>query len=233
MIDQEIESQDRIRFASIESLVPGARTDGLALVRPGLYVGESAYPEDTRDDPQPISVTILKRLTDNASDMSAYLHELSGYVRGKAVVDLGAGKTANGYRLALLLGAKGYIANEGTHFSELRDVLAAARLSNSRSLPACVVGEDMRKFMERFPDDSVAVFAFGIDGYILDNKLKIPPEGVHDLAKNISRSLASEGAYIGSDTSLRVPDLHEIYRHNPGWSSGSYVIRTKKQPLKC
>ncbi|MDO8513965.1 MAG: hypothetical protein Q7S50_00265 [bacterium] len=224
MADIDLEAQDSIKFASIESLVSGIQTKGLALARPGLYIATSAYPEDTRDEPLSQAHNVLKKLTSKDAISEARLAELTEYLQGRTLVDLGAGKTTNGYQIARMCGAKGYVAIEANHFSELRNVLGKIRSTNSGKMPVCVVGEDMRDFVKRIPDGSVAVFAFNIDEYILN---KMPMTDMEQLKQNISRILASGSAYIGSSTSIPVSGLREIDRYDPPYDPGYYIIRIK------
>ena len=224
MIDTGIEDQNSIRFTSVEALIPGIRTQGLRLERPGLYIGTSIYPKDTRDTPRSQAQHVLEKLTSKKVNSESQLAELTGYLKGRTVVDIGAGKTTKGYQIASMCGATGYVAVEAHHFSELRNVLGKVRQANSGKMPVCVVGEDMRDFAKRVPDNSVAIFVFNIDAHILH---KMPMMDIEKFSQNISRMLAPGSAYIGSSTSMPAPGLREVDRYDPPYDPAHYIIRTR------
>ncbi len=88
-------------------------------------------------------------------------YDLSKYISGEIVVDLGAGTTANGYNIAIKNKAKKYIPVEmyPDNAAVLRQAIPGITIHNT----------DMLSFLKTLPRRSVVVLAIAIDGFILEN----------------------------------------------------------------
>jgi len=121
--------------------------------------------------------------------------ELRHFLGGQVVVDLGAGRELFAYNLAHEHGARAYIGVEPNHFAQLDAASDAAKM------PFYVVGEDMLSFLQRLPDNSVSLFVFGIDDFIL--------QGAESYKKNVeaemARVLHPQGAEIMGRDSILSP----------------------------
>ena len=124
---------------------------------------------------------------------------------GEIVIDLGAGKNTDGYRIAELGKAESYVAVETINFDDLKDILTYFRTkerADETLLPYTIVPEDMLSFLKRLPNKSVSVFAGGISEDIIVNK-----EYLRNVAKEISRVLSDRGAFISTSSEIHPDDL--------------------------
>ncbi len=113
--------------------------------------------------------------------------------QNQVVVDLGAGRTSHGYKLAVAAGAKGYVGVEPIHAEIL-----SSDLRGEQEIPWCVIPQDMYHFLRRVPKDSVSIISTGVE-YL--------PEGYDEFSeREIERVLHPEGACFVYGSSLR-PNL--------------------------
>lgn len=235
-----LESKEADPAVSLEKIIPGIKMYGLQQEKPGLYLSPSVHPSDTSSVSSDYSQNIERRILNvgdyvpgegNSIEGEDYdleqIKELEHFFKGKVVVDLGAGGTPAAYYIARVCGARAYIGAEPNHFSSLYDSLhnewqnksaeeAFPILKDRAAIERIVVGEDMRDFIKRLPDDSVCVFTFGIDDFVLD---KMPGQDRGDIERNLVRVLDPKGAHLcGENDSLRgwnelneVPTQHAMY----------------------
>ncbi len=163
--------------------------------------------------------------------------------KDKIVVDLGAGDTANGYFLANMLGAKGYVAVEPFHgeylkrnlegydkdnfIHELNRILPGIdkefssgtnpNLPKFNNIPASVVQDTMLRFLKRLPPDSVCIFTFGIFHEIISD-LKY----VEAVNQEIKRTLSPDGLYVSDSMAA----------FNKGLSRIEQTLSTKDSALE-
>jgi hypothetical protein len=135
--------------------------------------------------------------------------DFSSRVAGKPFVDIGAGATANGYILACLGGASAYYGIEPFHYErlvrEINDFIKTNKSSDNPlpEIPYLCIAEDVRKAIERFPDNSVSIMSCGIDSIILGD---ISGGDDRRLVENVGQKLSSDGLYISTRTDFIRPD---------------------------
>ncbi|TSC78108.1 MAG: hypothetical protein G01um101433_395 [Parcubacteria group bacterium Gr01-1014_33] len=148
-----------------------------------------------------------------ASARAATKDRLLDFLRefnGQIIVDLGAGATENGYRIAMFANARGYIGVEPYHLDDLKAEFEYAepgrswgyiikRYYKKELIPATLVKQDALGFLRLLPDSSVCIFAAGLDGFIIDNDAYCS-----EVEKEIARVLAYKGAFINYDSLFRL-----------------------------
>ncbi|HRY60261.1 MAG TPA: class I SAM-dependent methyltransferase [Patescibacteria group bacterium] len=137
------------------------------------------------------------------------------HLKNQIVIDLGAGMSGrDAYYILDILGAKSYVGVDKFFSSQLSETLdkSKSELKNSLSelintnsnytqgkieyfhgIPASVADEDMLSFLRRLPDDSVSIYASGIDDCVMHDA---DPEYVKAINKEIDRVLSPEGCII-------------------------------------
>jgi len=145
-------------------------------------------------------------------------------MKGQVVVDLGSDTSWQGYCLASLFGAKGYIGVdfftkgelEGTTEACLRESLVKrlrevegidSKINNHikpQAIPACIIQGDMLNFLKRLPDGSVSVFAFGISSEIIRYGDK--------LGEEITRVLNEDGGYLEYGSTIPVEGVKNLFK---------------------
>lgn len=88
------------------------------------------------------------------------------------VVDLWAGDNTYGYQIANRAWAKIYIWVEPCNYEYLEHDISVLRAEDPEKyrVPAIVVREDMGRFLQRLPDNSVSIFCSGIDRFVLEEQ---------------------------------------------------------------
>lgn len=124
----------------------------------------------------------------------AYLEKVKPYFEGKIVVDIGAGRSANGYKIAKQLGCKAYIAVEPYYAKSLMRKFSNVK---DKDMPLAVTSDDALTFLKNIPDNSVSIMTFGTDGLMLRDA-----EYNHKLGKEIARCLSKDGAFLSSESVL-------------------------------
>lgn len=134
----------------------------------------------------------------------AFLHQL---LKGKRVVEIGAGMMPYGYALAAHAGAKNFVAVE-PFYADKQELAQKAyvedQLPEHLRIPRKVVEMDILTYLEGEPDDLLCLLACGIEDCILpgrDYKLKVERE--------IGRTLEPEAFFISSHSDLRPGELIE------------------------
>jgi hypothetical protein len=199
------EKEKGVRIVALDEIVPGANTEGLTPVL-------EAIGKDNEGDPT------WKDLNEFGSSPANYLgadlivpkalrnqgKELSPF-SGRPLVDLAAGNSANGYRLAQYLKSSGYVAAEPFNYSFLHQDLERFEEEGADSeIPAAIAPEDMLTLLRRLPDKSVSLFSSGVDDAILPD-----PEYRKQVEEEIKRVLADDGGYMVFYTNLHPSGLKE------------------------
>ena len=222
-----IEQAEKVPFAKIEELVPGINLEGLKEEKPGYYSAKLTYPTNTLGMDTPYSAGFLGK----GKERREKIKELQKFVKDRVVVDLGAGRYGAVYEMSCLAEARGYIGIELYRPHQLYHTLThlSAEHGNNK-VPACVVGEDMRAFLKRLPDNSVCIVSFGIDGDILGDMSDADHK---ELREQVSRVIHNNSAQISGEESVITGDsLHEYTsyeeKNRPKYKEVlDYLIRTK------
>ena len=134
----------------------------------------------------------------------AFLHQL---IKGRRVVEIGAGMMPYGYALAAHAGAKNFVAVE-PFYADKQEIAQKAyvedQLPEDLRIPRKVVKMDILSYLEDEPDDLLCLLACGIEDCILpgmDYKFKVE--------KEIGRTLDPEAFFISSHSDLRPVGLIE------------------------
>lgn len=130
--------------------------------------------------------------------------------RDQVIVDLGCGRSIDGYSLACGVEANAYVGVEPFHTAALfvafsvgqqpHEVFEQVPLSGYM-VPASVVCDHALAFLRRVPDDSVSIIASGLDRMILDDDYGL------ELEKEIVRTLHPEGMALCCKSMLKPPGL--------------------------
>lgn len=154
------------------------------------------------------SFTIHEMLRSDEQALDALRQAVSGQV----VIDLGAGDTPWGYYLACAGKAKAYLAIEHYHADKLTDQLFRHVESSLffdkiidqsvKKIPYSVIVEDMLTFLKRLPDDSVSLFAFGINYGVLNN-----PGYATEVGAEVVRVLSVGGVLVESHANAVVENM--------------------------
>lgn len=133
-----------------------------------------------------------------------FLHQL---MKGRRVVEIGAGMMPYGYALAAHAGAKNFVAVE-PFYADKQEIAQRAyveeQLPEKLRIPRKVVEMDILTYLEDEPDELLCLLACGIEDCILpgvDYKLKVERE--------IKRTLEPEAFFISSHSDLRPDGLIE------------------------
>ncbi len=168
---------------------------------------------------------------------SEFLKELKERFSGKVLVDLGCGQSSSGYKLACILGSKGYVGIDSNGV----DIYGIKHLVNSKldkekpeketsdwqPIPYSLVIEDALSFLRRVPDNRVCVSTFGIDGMVMYEASR---EYVDQSCDEITRVIDPDGAQIANDTGsvLIGSDLEDI-RDNDFYTKSRLVFSVHKK----
>jgi hypothetical protein len=204
-------------WVSPVDLIPGLRTNGLELSKDAKKLGAIASTNidelerkvgvyahtTTLETPYASRVTsVLRNLEED--DKEAF-ERIKNKFKGKPLVDLGAGGSALGFQIAVMLGASAYIGVEPYNTFRLADTLdyeihdargkhlLVREKMKFHTPPFTVVSEDSLKFLKRLPDKSVNILSSGTDNNILPNE-----EYAVMNAKEIARVLDSAALFYDS-----------------------------------
>lgn len=115
------------------------------------------------------------------------LHSL---LKGRRVVELGAGMMSYGYALASTCGARNFVAVE-PFYHDIQEKSILSHLSKNNGLsdriPYKIVAKDMLAYLEEEPDDLLCIMACGIEDCILpgpDYRKKVENQIVRTMEKN-------------------------------------------------
>jgi hypothetical protein len=115
------------------------------------------------------------------------LHSL---LKGRRVVELGAGMMPYGYALASSCGAKNFVAVE-PFYSDIQEKSILSYLSKNEGLnfriPYKIAAQDMLAYLEEEPDDLLCIIACGIEDCILpgpDYRKKVENQIIRTMEKN-------------------------------------------------
>jgi hypothetical protein len=147
------------------------------------------------------------------------LHRLKGQI----VVDLGASDWPWIYKTANMFEARAYIGVDITPFGRYFKSKVEREVSDIR-IPASYVQEDMLTFLKRLPDNSVSIFACGIDCYILNDNL----DYIENLEKEIARVLSFNGVCVRKGQDLAAdPVGKDINQVLDSWDGTAMFIKKK------
>lgn len=189
----------------VTSLISEMNTVGLRLDKDRLYRGEApsagaAIVSNTSaignvlkfiDEKDERS---LSRFDNNKENLLGWLSPLNGQL----LVDLGAGISADGYRFAKIVGARGYIGIEGETglacmlMEKVKQDISSPVNEEERHIPASIISEDMLHALRRFPPRSVSVLASAIDDFLMWDD----PTYLKKVGNETSRILHPKGTFV-------------------------------------
>lgn len=183
-----------VPVVAVEKLLPGIDTKGLYSEDLEKFSEYQPYFKDGGGRSQETAYAdILKSVF-----ITGKRPEIFERLKGKIVVDLGAGMYPYVYSIAVESEASGYIAVDLWNGQHLKDELGEwingrgqtdyyPRVNAQERISASFVDEDMLTFLQRLPDHSVSITAFGLgDGIIKGQYAK-------DVNKEIQRVLHPDG----------------------------------------
>ncbi|MGA3021124.1 MAG: hypothetical protein ABSD68_04215, partial [Candidatus Micrarchaeales archaeon] len=204
--DKKEENEESI--VSITSLVPEMNSDGLNLDVSKIHRGKvpsAGSPWLVRPDRNSdSSIQIVLRFIDEKSNTSltefgnnrGYMLRWLSPLKDQLLVDLGAGVSADGYRFAMIAGARGYIGIEAFFADRLmarvKQEIFTAGTEGQRCIPASIISEDMLHALQRFPPHSVSVLASAIDNFLMWDD----PAYLKKVGNEASRILHPKGTFI-------------------------------------
>ena len=150
------------------------------------------------------------------------LHSL---LKGRRVVELGAGMMSYGYALASGSGAKNYVAVE-PFYSDIQEKSILSYLSGEvgmgARIPYKVVEQDMLNYLENEPDNLLCVIACGIEDCILPG-----PDYRKKVENEIVRTMAKDSFFLSSHSDLFPQFLQNIEITFPRQSNPSVFDRIR------
>jgi hypothetical protein len=220
---------------SIEELIPSIRKEGLSSLnhysKPEIEGGFSSIES-------PYSHNAVEYLAGLSEDS---IKEFREAFKDVVIVDIGAGENLHGYQTACLLGAKGYIAVEPFNHGKLaenfiHDFMAErfkrtfmdnlkSRLGSGfdnlevKEIPFNIAIEDGLSFLQRIPNNVVAVFTFG-----LGDKAAIYDDVYYEkMRKQLGRVIKPGTYYIQSNSmSLELP-INKKLSEGDGATENEYI----------
>ncbi len=244
------ESKEKFTGLSPDHLIPGIKMEGLKKDEYGSYVG-NIIPESGNSYDTSFSNVPLKYFKDLSKDPERYTDSQKEYLKegkklfsGVTVVDLGCGNSANSYELACILGAKGYIgidsynadvgcldfiANDPSNTDHIHeDALVDGKWKRDwKPIPYSIIKEDIVSFLKRVPDESVGIFCFGLDNWIIG---EVSDEYFEKCGSEISRVIKEgSGEFTEINTILRGNGLKDIRDKDFYKENFSIVIRFLKK----
>ena len=220
-------------ISALSTLVPGIRTNGLKSKWGGqLFISTKRFPFDTNNFGSSFSQHVLSDLTrlGTDEDIRERIRELQYFLKGKILVDLGAGDNPFGYEIASLCNAQGYVGVETTYseglIKKIVELQALGRKKGVETIPAAVVAEDFRLFVQRLPPNSVCFFVAGIDNLVLG---RANQDSIDTFEGNIVKALHPEGAFISFCSDIYPKGLNTFVTHEirKGGSDTHYEVQTK------
>ena len=150
------------------------------------------------------------------------LHSL---LKGRRVVEVGAGMMSYGYALASGSGAKNYVAVE-PFYSDIQEKSILSYLSGEAGMgeriPYKVVGQDMLNYLENEPDNLLCVIACGIEDCILPG-----PDYRKKVENEIVRTMEKDSFFLSSHSDLFPPFLQNLEITFPRPSNPSVFDRIR------
>ncbi len=131
--------------------------------------------------------------------------------RNQIVVDIGAGSSGYGLRLAEIAGAKAVVAVE-PFFSHLllkniqNPIGPAKPYPQTARIPIVIVPENALSFLKRLPNNSVSILAGGIEKNIIQD-----PEYRIQLGEEVVRVLSPTGVLVDYFSELETYGLTELH----------------------
>jgi len=132
------------------------------------------------------------------------------------IIDIGAGKTQNGYLASKALKARAYIGVEPffapslyinllTRNQKGSSTLSQLAAKNTQQIPTCIIPEDMLSFLKKIPNNSVSILCSGIDRAILDNNYLTQANA------ELIRTLHPKGGILNYISDFHFPNLQNIF----------------------
>ncbi len=140
--------------------------------------------------------SFLRHLRKQGSELQTGLLDK---LEGRPFVDIGAGSEGEGYAVARTVGASFYVGIEGYFARELSARIREQASSQDDKYPAigfCVISEDMLAALQRFPNDSVNVFASSLDSLILGREYMLRVAG------EITRVQLESGLFVNISSDI-------------------------------
>lgn len=222
---------EKVQIVPVEQLIPDIKPPFKKSIR-----GVDYRTNDFRDE---YSATFLESYLGMYTRYEETFDFLKERFSGQVVVDFGSGDSVNGYFLALLFGAKGYVGVDSFHSERLKNHLThhgSLKIFNSvcphdydtssrpelkELIPASVIADDMLSFLKRLPDNSVSIFTFGIDNNVIpDRKYR------EAAAKEIPRVLNESGVYLTYESDISRSELVKLQREQKGSTLGLFPFAT-------
>ena len=150
---------------------------------------------------------------------------LHAVIRGRRVVELGAGMMSFGYALASVCGARNFVAVE-PFYGDVQKKSILSHLSESKGIsnriPYKVVDQDMLAYLEGEPDDFLCILACGIEDCILPG-----PDYRKKVENEIMRTLEKDSFFLSSHSDLCPKTLKHIELNFPRASSPKVFDRLR------
>lgn len=183
-IDSIIKLKDKNRLLSVEEIAKKETNRW----RPSRYFGQALF---------------------QYPDYQEYAEK---YFKNKIVVDIGCGVDISLFRVCCIVGAKGYIGvdyendydanlmsnlHSKEYWEKHDNYFKKSRLDHPRDVPVGLAYEKAQDFLKRLPDNSVSVYAGGLDTCI------IPGENeTREIETEVIRVLDPKGAFISNCSRL-------------------------------
>lgn len=243
-------------YVALTDIIPGASTTGLTSfdglternLMDKLEILQGADPTNPRS-----FVWEFLRYSD-------YLVHATEAFEGQVLIDLGCGRSVDGYIFAKIAGAKAYIGNDHIHLPSLYEKLNSEdrqgdkeltgfiegmkkflqkdrqtfvynpkilsgiidrmdkHLAGNFDIPYTLVPEDMKDFLKRIPDNSVSVFASGIDMDIISQDMY-----AYEIESEITRVVSPSGAFISYKSRLDPKGLVKDLKYSQEHTFEKYV----------
>ncbi len=133
---------------------------------------------------------------------------LQNLLKGRRVVELGAGMLPHGFALSAHARAKNFVAVE-PFYADRQEIAQMAYLESDLSpnlrIPRKVVAEDMLEYLKNEPDNLLTILACGIEDCILPG-----PDYRKKVEGEIERTLEEDGFFISSHSDLAPKGLSHI-----------------------
>jgi hypothetical protein len=190
---------------------------------------------EARNKPE-LKELALKKIGELRSDIEKEnpLTAIFKHFQGQIVIDLGAGESCYVHNLCSVINANAYIGVEKFFADTLKNSISKSTTESIerefsrkpdevKPIPAAIEKEDMLSFLRRLPDNSVSIFASGLDTNV------IPDRDYRKQVRNeLQRVLHPNGALITNEAPAmefmwdninleRPSEKHNtrLYRKNP------------------
>jgi len=133
---------------------------------------------------------------------------LQNLLKGRRVVELGAGMLPHGFALSAHARAKNFVAVE-PFYADRQEIAQMGYLESelcpNLRIPRKVVAEDMLEYLKNEPDNLLTILACGIEDCILPG-----PDYRKKVEGEIERTLEEDGFFISSHSDLAPKGLSHI-----------------------